>query len=442
MVPFELDHPVWVRDPDFAIDNHVRTTEVPAPGGRLELEAAIAKLHEQPLDRSRPLWDLWVLTGLEGGRIAYYNRSHHACLDGMAGQVMLQTIMDTSPSPREVAPAPAEFFTSCPQPTPTQLLVGAFENFARYTAKAPLAWFNAIETSARLFQRAYDPNKGFGAAFEGAPRTRFNQPVTRRRSYATGEMSLAAAKGVATATDSKINDVFLAACAGGLRRYFERSQVLPDKSLIAGCPVSLRQPGDESTNNQVTMMLVSLATDEADPAERLQKIAQSSRTAKGFTADIAASYDTDVAMPGLPGLLRSNALLAENSPSNELPGQQTPCSLVISNVPGPKQTLYSCGAKVLTHYPVSIPTHMQGVNITVQSYAGQLYFSVTACAKALPDPQQLRDDILEGFVELRTVTTEAAPVISVAPQQPSSVNPKSEEGSASNLVEQERPKAA
>jgi len=399
-VPFDLDHPVWVKDLDFSIDNHVKTVRVDAPGRRAELERKIAELHETPLDRSRPLWDLWVLTGLEGGRVAYYNRAHHACLDGMAGQAMIETTMDVTPEPREVTPPPAGFLDERDQQTPAQLLTGAFENFVRFQLKQPLAMMNAVETAARLFQRTFDPRRGLGAVAESAPRTRFNRAVERKRAYAAGEVSLGAVKAVAAAADAKVNDVFLATCAGGLRRYLERTGELPEAALIAGCPVSLRRPGDNSTNNQVTMMLVSLATTEADPVRRLQKVARSAQTAKGFTADIANSYDSDVALPGMPALLRAGAEAIDRGRLGSLPAMRSPCNVVISNVPGPQMTLYSCGARVLTHYPVSIPAHTQAVNITVQSYAGRLFFAITGCAKALPDPARLRDDLLEAFAEL------------------------------------------
>jgi hypothetical protein len=154
-------------------------------------------------------------------------------------------------------------------------------------------------------------------------------------------------------------------------------------------------------DNQVTMMMVSLATDESNPADRLQTIAASARTAKGFTQDIAGSFDADVAMPGLPAALSAGMRLAEMTRVADLPRLPLPCNVVISNVPGPQQTLYSCGARVTAHYPVSIPAHTQAVNITVHSYCGMLYFGVTACAKALPNPEVLVDDILIAFKELR-----------------------------------------
>ena len=198
----------------------------------------------------------------------------------MAGQVMLQTIMDITPEPREVAPAPADFLTRDDDQSFGQLLAGAVESFSLYQAKQPLAAFTALETAARLYRRAYDPSKGFGALADGAPATRFNKAVERKRTYATGEMTLDSVKNIAKVTQTTVNDVFLAVCGGGLRRYFERTGELPAQSMTAGCPVSLRQPGDSNPNNQVTMMMVSMATDESDPGERLQTIAQSARTAQ------------------------------------------------------------------------------------------------------------------------------------------------------------------
>jgi WS/DGAT/MGAT family acyltransferase len=381
-----------------------------------------------------------VLTGLERGRIAYYNRAHHACLDGMSGQAMLETIMDFSPEPRTVEPAPAGFFTERDQQSAAQLMAGAVENFARFQAKQPLAAFNGMGTAARLFQRTFDPRKGLGAISQRAPATRFNKAVETKRSYATGEISLDSVKTIAKLTHTKVNDVFLAACAGGLQRYLDRTGELPKTAMVAGCPVSMRRPGDTSPNNQVSMMLVSLATDESDPAERLQKIAQSSRTAKGLTQDVARSYDADVAMPGLPAAMTAGVSFADLTRMADRPSLTLASNVVVSNVPGPQQTLYSCGAKVLTHYPVSIPADTQAVNITVQSYAGTLYFALTACAKALPDADTLRDDIVAAYQEFKVLYD--LPTIAVALQQRNVVSSaKSAENMQSHHTD-DQPKAA
>jgi WS/DGAT/MGAT family acyltransferase len=197
-----------------------------------------------------------------------------------------------------------------------------------------------------------------------------------------------------------LNDVFLAVCSGALRRYLGRLGELPERSLVAGCPVSLRRPGDKSLNNQVTMMQVSFATDEADPVKRLLRIARSSIQAKGVVAAIASSYDTDVALPGLPGLVRAAAQFNERLNLADAPAAGVPFNMVVSNVPGPRQPLYSLGGRVLTHYPVSIPAHGQAMNVTVQSYADHLFFGITGCARALPDAPVFRDDLLDAYAEL------------------------------------------
>lgn len=400
-VPFQLDHPEWVHDEDFDIDNHVRQAEVAAPGGRAELEATIADLHARPLDRSRPLWELWVLTGLAGGRIAYYNRVHHACLDGVSGQAAVEAIMDPTPEVRHLGPPPAGFAARAPRRSAMEMLAGAMENFARYQVRQATSVFDHMETARRLLQRAVDPSKGLGAVAESAPPTRFNRSVGQPRSYATGELPLGDLRSIGKATGTTLNDVYLAVCAGALRSYLERIGELPEKPLIAGCPVSLRKPGDRSTNNQVTMMMVNCATDEPDPLKRLFKIRRSTGQAKGVVAAMAGSYDPDVALPGLPGVVSGVMQLLEAANLVDVSPPRAPCNVVISNVPGPRNPLYSLGARVLTHYPVSIPAHGQAVNITVQSYMDTMYFGITACAQVLPDAHRLRDDLLGAFVDLK-----------------------------------------
>jgi WS/DGAT/MGAT family acyltransferase len=317
----------------------------------------------------------------------------------VAGQAMLATIMDVVPQPRSVSPAPEAFFTR-EEHSISALITGAVENFARFQVQQASGWMDVVEAAVRVLHGAIDPSKGLGAVAETAPATRFNRAVQQKRVYATGELPLAEVKQIAKSTGTTINDVFLTVCAGALRRYFEQRGELPDKSLIAGCPVSLRHPGDTSTNNQVTMMLVSLATAEANPIKRLMKIARSSGQGKRFVADVASGYQSDVSLPGLPALLRAGAQFVDRWKLADLDTARTPFNVVVSNVPGPRVQLFSNGARVLTHYPVSIPAHGQGVNITVQSYVDDLFFAITGCAKALPDAELLRDHMLAAFAEL------------------------------------------
>jgi len=406
-VPFDLDHPVWVRDPCVNVADHVRHAEVAPPGGRAELEARIAELHERPLDRDKPMWEIWVLTGLEGGRAAYYHRVHHACIDGVSGQAAVEVIMDSAAEPPR-APAAAPRPEQACRETAADMLIGAAENLLKFQLKMATGMGDLLDSGRRLWQRSVDPSKGLGAVTEQAPLTPFNRLVDSARTYAIGDLSLSQMKSVAKASGTTVNEVFLAVCSGGIRRYLRRIGELPQGSLIAGCPVSLRKSGEEAGGNRVTMMLSTLATDEPDPIKRLLKIRRSSLQGKGFVADAADTYDADVALPGLPWLMRTGALMLERAGIADVPLVRMPFNLVVSNVPGPRRQLYSMGARVIGHYPVSIPAHALGVNITVQSYVDQMCFGITASANVLPMPDLMRDDMLEAFSELRDRVLEAA----------------------------------
>lgn len=425
---FDLDHPLWVRDPDFDIDRHIYRVDVPAPGGQAELERTIAELHATPMDRRRPLWEIAVLCGLAEGdgsrnrRVAYYNRVHHACLDGMAGQAATMTLMDTQPEPRPVPTPPAEFTARPAHHDALSLMLDAWRNFAVAQVDQFTGWPERLDASTRLWQRALDSSKGLGAPQAPAPKTNFNRPIGAARTFAVGELAVADIKAVGRALNATLNDVFLAVCGGGLRRYFEAKGELPKASLIAGCPVSLRQPGDTSLNNQVTMMQVALGTGIADAKARIAAVAASARAAKATTADAAPLLSGEAALPGLPAALRNAALWAERTRASD--GPQS-INLVISNVPGPRQTLYSNGARMLTHYPVSIAAHGTGVNLTVQSYDGVLYLGITACAKALPDADRLRDEMLAEFIDLKAAVLPAkVHALSVAPPPPVETLPR------------------
>ncbi len=410
--PFDLDHPLWVRDPDFDIDRHIYRVDVPAPGGQAELEQTIAELHAKPMDRSRPLWEMAVLCGLEDGdgsgnrRVAYYSRVHHACLDGMAGQAATINLMDPEPETQEIPSPDSEFAERPAQHSPAPLLVDAWRNFTLMQVDQITRWPERLNAAARLWQRTLDPSRSFGAPPAPAPKTVFNRPVSAARTYAVGEVPVTDVKAVGSALGATLNDVFLAVCGGGLRRYLKAKGELPQAPLIAGCPVSLRQPGDASLNNQLSMMQVALGTDIADAKARVSAVAASARSAKAATAEAAPLLTGHASLPGLPSALRGAALWAEQTGAAEGPQQ---VNLVISNVPGPRHTLYSNGARMLTHYPVSIAAHGMGVNLTAQSYDGVLYLGITACARALPDADRLRDAILAEFSELKAAVVPSEP---------------------------------
>ncbi len=397
LVPGNFDHPVWVEAADLDFTRHIVEVPLEAPGTMAQLERKIAELHGQKMDRSRPLWDMHVITGLEDGTIAIYNRIHHAAIDGISGQIATMLIMDTKPDHD-----PEEKCTFEPEETGVaEQLHFAFENIAKYQFGAGNRMLGQMDAMRRAMQRAIDPSRSFGAMLQQAPQTRFNQPVSAARSYAVAECDFLDVRSMAKQLHCSVNDVFMAICSGALRRYLGRCGELPETNLIAGCPVSLRQPGDSSFGNRVTMMSVDLATNEEDPKLRLLAIHESARIAKEVTADLAAAYDDQAAWFGLPATAAAASTLFERLNGSRL--VRMPINVVLSNVPGPREPLYFNGARMETHYPVSIPAHGVGLNITVQSYGTRLYFGITACEEALPDAELLRDDLLAAFMELRQV---------------------------------------
>ena len=396
-VPGNWDHPVWVHDNNFNIDNHVIEYPVPLPGNQAEMEQVIAALHEIKMPLDRPLWTMYVLTGLADGKVAYYNQAHHAALDGASGNAAFDILMDDTPAHPPVPTA--EPVSTETDDSSLRLIEDAVNNFMRFQLETGKRMLGAVETSRRLMNRFINPNKEFGAFGKIAPATPFNTQISEKRTWSVLEVPLADVKQMGKTIGATINEMVMAICAGALRSYLDREGKLPEQSLIAGCPVSLRKPGDTTPGNQVTMMNVELATQIADPLERVIAIKASSETAKEMVADLAGMFEGNAALPGMPAMISANMSATESFGLAQF--VRGPINVVISNVPGPRNTLYSNGARMTTHYPVSIPAHGLGLNITVQSYVDQMYFGITACAKAVPDAGLLRDDLMSAFRELK-----------------------------------------
>lgn len=396
--PGNLDHPVWVQDDAFAIENHVLEFPADAPGGRAEMERAVAAIHEIKMPLERPLWAWHVITGLEGNRVAIYNQAHHTALDGASGNAAYVTLMDETPDHPEVAPPTVSGRTATTDASLVGLFEQSFRNFMRFQFESGSRMIGTAEAAQRLLNRALDPSKDFGAYSRMAPATPLNRQISEKRGWATAEIPLADIKQMGKKVNATINDMVMAVCAGGLREYLKRHDALPEDALIAGCPVSLRKPGDTTPGNQVSMMNVDLGTDIANPLERITAIHESALTAKEIVSDMASAIDNNISIPGLPALMGAQINAAEAMGlANHM---RSPVNVVISNVPGPRNTLYANGASMQTHYPVSINTHGLAVNITVQSYRDQLFMGITACAESVPDIGALRDDIIEAYRDL------------------------------------------
>ena len=387
-MPFELADPVWIEDDDVDLDYHVRSINLRKPGTMQQLEAYVARLHASLLDRSRPLWEAYVFEGLENGHVAYYWKAHHSGIDGKAGVELAKVFYDTTAEMREVAPprrsrAPAPY-----QLGVAELLRAAVTNAtAQYTKlgkmlpKAAEALRTVGEVMASRDSKKGDRSLNLGLA----PKTIFNVAITNQRSYATWVTSLTDLKELGRRAGGTVNTVVMAMCASALRKFLLDRNLLPPQSMIALVPVSLRTADDNSMNNQVSAIRVDLATDITDPGQRFAAIHASSEDAKSVVSALKPVLGADLPVSGSPWIMSSLATLYGRSGLAErLPPSG---NVLISNVPGLPMELYMAGARMLSYYPVSIPYHGQALNITVQSYAGKMYWALTACRRALPQEE-------------------------------------------------------
>lgn len=409
----DIHHPSWVEDPNVDVSYHIKSVTLPAPGNREQLESTIAELHAQVLDRGRPLWQFVVIDGIETGQVALYSKVHHAAVDGGAGMIITNAIYDLTPEPRKVKPPePKPAGASVPSGNPMADLVTSMMRFQLDMLRAApevmsnvaSMFFPKVAKDAPM--DAYlpkSPVKDVSTLL--APKTIFNVAITRERSYAARSMPLADAKAIAKAAGGKLNDAVMAVCSGALRRYLLSRHALPSEQLVAFVPISLRELGNTDLNNQVFGMMCGLATHIADPLERLKAIQVSSAEAKQIAGGLKNAMPQDYAFFGAPFLIRGlTELYGRSGLADVMPMAANVC---ISNVPGPPVPLYGAGAKVAALYPVSIPTHGCALNLTVQSYLGNLDFGLTADRKAVPDIGVMADYLLESYAELKAAVLPA-----------------------------------
>jgi WS/DGAT/MGAT family acyltransferase len=419
----DIHHPSWVDAPDVDLAYHFKHITLPPPGSLAQMEELIARLHAEPLDRSRPLWQFITIDGLESGQVALYSKVHHAAVDGGAGMVITNTMYDVTPEPRKVKPPEPKTPSTPKAADPIGDLVQSMVRFQLDMLRAAPEVMNNV---ANMFF----PKVAKGAPLAEylpkspvretasllAPKTIFNLTITKERSYAARSLPLADAKAIAKAAGAKLNDVVMTICSGALRQYLQRRNALPDSQLVAFVPISLRELGNTDLNNQVFGMMCGLATHIADPAERLKAIQSASADAKQIAAGLKDAMPQDYAFFGAPFLIRGfMELYGKSGLADVLPMAANVC---ISNVPGPNVPLYGAGAKVAALYPVSIPAHGCALNLTVQSYLGNLDFGLTADRKAVPDMTRLADDLIDSFTALKAAIPVPPPAAQTAENRP------------------------
>jgi diacylglycerol O-acyltransferase / wax synthase len=384
---FRLGHWFWERDDEFDIDYHLRHSALPQPGRIRELLALVSRLHGTLMERSRPLWELHLIEGLADGRVAAYVKTHHALFDGIAAARAMQAVL--SEDPREVRP-PLWQQTPYRRPHDTALAPPGLVDPLLRAVGAGLEMIPGIRSGLREIFRPPHDSRADAQPFH-APPTMFNVPISGARRFAAQSYSLERLKAIGRATGSTLNDVTLTICAGALRSYLLAQHALPDKPLIAAVPVSVRA-ADQEGGNQVAMLMANLGTHVADPLERLRLVTESTKLAKERSSQMTRLEQ--IAHAGAMGMPFGPSVVTGHARKRPM------FNLIISNVPGPKKTLYLNGMRLDETYPLSIPFDYLALNITIASYEDQLGFGYTACRRSVPSLQRMLDHTDEALAAL------------------------------------------
>lgn len=391
---YRFGQPYWKTDSQFDLEHHFRHVALPKPGRIRELLALISAEHSNQMDRERPLWEFYLIEGLQGRRFAVYGKQHHAIMDGMSAMRLGSKILSTDPSTRDMAPMWA--FDMRKDRAPKVEAAASIEPLAAIAAAAGgvKRQLSSIPHVARAVQDAWKKSKSGDSAYTSifqAPQSILNERITGSRRFAAESYSLARIKTIASAYDATINDVVLAICGSALRDYLQEQNALPDKPLVAAIPVSLRQD-DSIGGNQIVTILANLGTHVADAAQRMQVVKSSVEEAKQRLSSMSPQE-----------IMAYSALMLAPAGMQMLTGlmpKWQAFNVLISNVPGPKEPLYWNGARLRGMYPVSMPLDRLALNITILSYYDQLEFGLTACRRTLPSMQRMLTYIEKGIEQL------------------------------------------
>lgn len=408
-MPLQFANPVWIDD-GVDLDYHIRRIDLPPPGSWQQLQDCVGELHAEVLDRSRPLWMLYVFEGLASGDKAYYIKIHHALLDGEAGAALAGALFDLSATPGRAKLLSRQVKGGERPPGTLRLAAAAFRHDAaqyvklvRHLPDVVRALAGMVLGSDKPASLGPSPGTSIGRQLwrniSFGPRTPFNAAITGKRGFAAASISLGEVKAVAAAQQATINDVVLALCSGALRRYLTRNGGLPRKPLVATMPISLREPGNREFSTQATLSLVSLATDIANPVKRLKAIRAAAGATKSVAKRVKSVVPVDFPTIGWSWIVGALAsMYGKTRLANAIPPI---ANVVISNVPGPAVPLYVAGARMTGYWPLSIVEHGIGLNITLMSYDGELGIGFTAASCVIPRPQELAADLLAAHEELQ-----------------------------------------
>ncbi|MFN2617005.1 MAG: wax ester/triacylglycerol synthase family O-acyltransferase [Thermoleophilaceae bacterium] len=418
-VPLGLELPYWVDDEHFDLDFHIRESAVPPPGTDKQVAETVARIFARPLDRSRPLWELYLIHGLEGGRMGLLTKVHHSVVDGVSGNEVLTVLLDQSPEGSEI-PEPAEPPRGERVPGDLEMLARGVLGIVRQPVRAVRALPTAVPAAPALpglpaipgvptlarglsrVRQLIGGDDGGVLEFTKArpPRTCFNGRVSAHRRFSFGSLPLDSVKALKNELGITVNDVVVALCTTAVRDWLLERDELPEEPLVALVPMSVRSEEERgSFGNRISLMTVPIPTDEPDPRARLMRTHELLKSAKERHRALPASLLTDVTSfipPAVAGLAarRVVSVLSRVSP---------PVNLVISNVPGPREPLYCAGAQLQALYPVSVVMDGVGLNITVTSYRDHIDFGIVSDREQIDDVWPLMERATSALEELETI---------------------------------------
>lgn len=397
-LPFDLDHPYWVEDKDFDLEAHISHARLPEPGDWRQFCIQVARHFSRPMDMSRPLWDLYVLEGLDRlpgiapGSFAVLTRIHHAAIDGASGAHIFVALSDADTKGTPAIAVKPGSFELGKAPTPLEILSRA----TNANISSPVRFAETLmKLSPALLGAA---RRSVSEGVRGVPQTRFNAPVSSHKVFDAAGFALADLAKIRKLVDgATINDVILAICSGALRRYLQHHKELPGESLVAVAPINRRASGREAETpgNNISAMSVELATHLVDPVERLAAIRAWTRDAKEARTGLSARVMTDLTQH-IPGATMAGVARLLTSPRFA----PKAANVFISNVPGPQVPLYMAGARITHQYALAPLAHNMGLFIATPSYNGEITFCITSERSIMPDVAFFRECIGESFREL------------------------------------------
>jgi diacylglycerol O-acyltransferase len=393
-VPYE-NHPVWIDDQRFRVAYHVRHTALPRPGDERDLKRLVGRIMSQPLDRGRPLWEIWFVEGLEGDRFALISKTHHCMVDGVAGADLMSVILEPIGNPDPGTPEPWQ-----PRPAPKGAELGFDALFRRLSqpAQAVQALTSAIREPTKTLERLGEAVSGLretlAPALRGTSPTPLNVEVGPHRRFDWLEMRIADLKAVKNVLGGTLNDVVLTIVAGALRRFFAEKGHDPDRMKVSALvPVSVRAQGERGTlGNRVAQMNATIPVELADPVDRLNAVNRTMSGLKESKQAVGAEVLTAISEWTVPNVLVQAVRLAEYSRTY---------NLMVTNVPGPQIPLYFLGCQMKTAYPVVTLFNNMALSIGLFSFNGGLFWGLTADWEQLPDLHTLVLFLDESFQELQ-----------------------------------------